>query len=59
MELDQAARVCQETDGGGFVWIGLFEPEPDELDQVQARFGLHDLAVEDAQSFHLRPKFEQ
>jgi magnesium transporter len=25
---------------------------------VQERFGLHDLAVEDAQSFHLRPKLE-
>jgi magnesium transporter len=60
MELDQAASVCHRTDGdGGFVWMGLFEPEPDELAQVQARFGLHDLAVEDAQAFHLRPKFEQ
>jgi len=26
---------------------------------VQARFGLHDLAVEDAQNLHLRPKVEQ
>ena len=26
---------------------------------MQERFGLHDLAVEDAQSFHLRPKVEQ
>jgi magnesium transporter len=26
---------------------------------VQERFGLHDLAVEDAQSFHLRPKIEK
>ena len=26
---------------------------------MQDRFGLHDLAVEDAQSFHLRPKVEQ
>ena len=30
-----------------------------ELAEVQRRFGLHDLAVEDAQSFHLRPKIEQ
>ena len=26
---------------------------------MQATFGLHELAVEDAQSFHLRPKVEQ
>jgi magnesium transporter len=37
----------------------LFEPDPDELADVQDRFGLHDLAVEDAQTFHLRPKVEQ
>src|SRR4029079_4401213 len=30
-----------------------------ELAEMQARFGLHDLAVEDVQSFHLRPKIEQ
>jgi magnesium transporter len=39
--------------------MGLFEPEPALLAEVQARFGLHDLAVEDAQAMHLRPKVEQ
>jgi magnesium transporter len=58
MELDRAAAICAEG-GDGFVWMGLFEPEPDELALVQDHFGLHDLAVEDAQSFHLRPKVEQ
>jgi magnesium transporter len=58
MELDRAAAMCT-ADDGGFVWLGLFEPEPEELALVQSRFGLHDLAVEDAQSFHLRPKLEQ
>ena len=59
MELEQAARVCGEEGGAGFIWMGLFEPEPEELAAVQAQFGLHDLAVEDAQAFHLRPKVEQ
>jgi magnesium transporter len=59
MDLDRAADICQREDGSGFVWLGLFEPDPDELAMVQDRFGLHDLAVEDAQSFHLRPKIEQ
>jgi magnesium transporter len=57
MELDRAARICHEE--SGFVWLGLFEPEPAELREVQRHFGLHDLAVEDAQAFHLRPKIEQ
>ncbi len=59
MELEQAAAICTTEDGAGFVWLGIVEPEPEELEQVQERFGLHDLAVEDAQSFHLRPKVEQ
>jgi magnesium transporter len=59
MELAQAAAICTAGDGDGFVWLGIVEPEPEELEQVQERFGLHDLAVEDAQSFHLRPKVEQ
>jgi magnesium transporter len=59
MDLDRAAEVCQQAGDGGFVWIGLFEPDAAELAEVQDRFGLHDLAVEDAQTFHLRPKVEQ
>jgi magnesium transporter len=51
---DAAARTTQ----GGFVWLGLFEPEPDELEQVRAAFNLHELAVEDAQIEHMRPKVE-
>jgi magnesium transporter len=58
MSLEHAADICVREDGG-FVWLGLFEPSPEELAVVQDRFGLHDLAVEDAQAFHLRPKFEQ
>jgi magnesium transporter len=59
MELDRAAAICTAEDGAGFVWLGIVEPEAQELELVQQRFGLHDLAVEDAQSFHLRPKVEQ
>jgi magnesium transporter len=51
---DAAARARQ----GGFVWLGLFEPDAKEFAQVQEEFGLHELAVEDAQSEHLRPKTE-
>jgi magnesium transporter len=51
---DAAARSGQ----GGFVWLGLLEPGMEELAQVRDTFGLHELAVEDAQTFHMRPKIE-
>ena len=55
MSLPEAATRCGE---GGFVWLGLFEPDAAELAQVRDTFGLHELAVEDAQNFHMRPKIE-
>jgi magnesium transporter len=50
-----ACRSVQDS----FVWLGLREPERHELDAVQARFDLHELAVEDAQNAHQRPKLEE
>jgi magnesium transporter len=44
---------------GCFVWVALFEPENKELLAMQEEFGLHELAVEDAQSGHQRPKIEE
>ncbi len=44
---------------GHFVWIGLHEPSPRLLVQVQNQFDLHPLAIEDAASAHQRPKLEQ
>jgi magnesium transporter len=40
------------------VWLGLFEPNAEELREVAKRFGLHELAVEDAERAHQRPKLE-
>jgi magnesium transporter len=54
----QLADVKDRRSQGGFVWLGLCEPAPQELDQVRDAFGLHELAVEDARTFHLRPKVE-
>ena len=42
-----------------FVWVALKDPEPAELDAMQAQFGLHELAVEDARHGHQRPKIEE
>jgi magnesium transporter len=55
MSMEEAAARAGE---GGFVWLGLFEPDEAELAQVRHLFGLHELAVEDAQNFHVRPKIE-
>jgi magnesium transporter len=55
MSLEEAAARAGE---GGFVWLGLFEPDGAEMTQVRTIFGLHELAVEDAQNLHMRPKIE-
>ena len=40
-------------------WLYARSMPPEELAHMQELFGLHELAVEDAQSFHLRQKVEQ
>ena len=44
---------------GQFIWIGLHEPTEELVRKIQAEFGLHDLAVEDALRAHQRPKIEE
>jgi magnesium transporter len=56
LSLEHAAQACRQD--GAFVWLGLFEPTPDELDSVRREFDLHELAVEDALHAHQRPKLE-
>jgi magnesium transporter len=43
----------------GFVWIGLHEPDEEQIQGVAETFGLHELAVEDAVHAHQRPKLER
>ncbi len=42
-----------------FVWVALKEPSEAEMAEMQEEFGLHELAVEDAQHGHQRPKIEE
>ncbi len=56
MSLQEAAEQCRR---GGFVWVGLFEPSREEMDEAKRSFGLHELAVEDAETVHQRPKLEE
>jgi len=51
-------NACPCEADGNFIWVGLHEPNKELLLTVQQRFGLHDLAIEDALLAHQRPKLE-
>ena len=55
--VDEALRKIR-ANTAGFVWIGLYEPGPEEFHDITEEFGLHPLAVEDAVHAHQRPKVE-
>lgn len=43
---------------GAFVWLGVVEPKQAEFMAIAEKYGLHELAVEDAIEAHQRPKLE-
>lgn len=57
IDIEQISDVLA-VDDGSFVWIGLYEPGLAVLAKLKEEFGLHALAVEDAENAHQRPKFE-
>ena len=56
MSLTEAAA---QRGPDNFVWLGTYDPSPDELAEIRDTFGLHELAVEDAVKAEQRPKLEQ
>ena len=54
----QKLRELREDGRTAFAWIGLHEPDEQQMQTVAADFGLHALAVEDAVHAHQRPKLE-
>ncbi len=56
---DIHAAVDSATEPNEFVWLGLFEPDHDEMTDVAKTFALHRLAIEDAVKAHQRPKLER
>jgi magnesium transporter len=58
LSLEQAADLRGAPGTGEFVWIGLHDPHPGDLEKLQRLFGLHELAIEDAGQPHQRPKIE-
>jgi magnesium transporter len=57
ISIEQIGEVLRQDDT--FVWLGLHEPDATLLRKIQAEFGLHELAVEDARAAHQRPKLEE
>jgi len=56
-ELALSDKPFQEVDGE-FAWIGVAEPTLEEMTNLEAMFGLHPLAVEDALNGKQVPKVE-
>jgi len=57
--VEPVAALDKARAEGGFVWLGLHEPDEDEFAAFASRYGLHPLAVEDAVNAHQRPKLER
>jgi magnesium transporter len=57
LSIETAAREARGD--GAFVWLGLFEPSNEEMNKVAREFDLPELAVEDAEESHQRPKLEE
>lgn len=55
--IDAISSIIREPDT--FVWVGLLKPDQDVLKTMQEEFGLHELAIEDANHAHQRPKLEE
>jgi magnesium transporter len=56
ISIDAISEALKEPDT--LVWLGVHEPDTALLRKVQEEFSLHDLAIEDAQHAHQRPKLE-
>jgi magnesium transporter len=55
----QDALAAARRAGSGFVWLGLKEPDANELADIAETFHLDELPVEDAVKSHQRPKVER
>ncbi|MFN4063226.1 magnesium/cobalt transporter CorA [Azoarcus communis] len=57
LPIDDISDYLQKPDC--FVWVALKDATPEELAQMKQEFGLHELAIEDANHGHQRPKVEE
>lgn len=52
-------RVVELRAAGRFFWLDLLDPSDELLHDVSKCFGIHELALEDAQKFGQRPKLDE
>ena len=57
LTLDEISPYLKRS--GCFVWLALVNPTPEEFMSIKQYFSLHELAIEDAQHGHQRPKLEE
>jgi magnesium transporter len=57
-DVDMAKDLPKLDNPADFLWIGLHEPSDAVIQNIQERFGLHPLAVEDALDARQLPKVE-
>jgi magnesium transporter len=50
--------VQRLLDKGELLWFDLYRPDADELGMLASVFGIHHLAIDDAEKFGQRPKLE-
>lgn len=55
----QAAADGLRTTDGAMAWIGLYQPDEEDLNELGRLFDLHELAIEDAIQAHQRSKLER
>ncbi|HZG36208.1 MAG TPA: magnesium transporter CorA family protein [Gaiellaceae bacterium] len=55
----RAERDPVELSSGGLTWVHLDRPHPRAIDELAARFGWHELDVEDVLSKRQRPKIDE
>lgn len=55
---EAAEKTRYSGEDGAFVWLGVVDPDEEELKKIAGQYGLHELAIEDAIESHQRPKAE-
>lgn len=53
-----AAGIRQRLDAGTFFWLDIEQPGDEDFALLRDLFGLHPLAIEDANHFGQRPKID-
>lgn len=57
LDIEEISDYLEKPDC--FVWVALRDATSDELEKMREEFGLHPLAIEDANHGHQRPKVEE